>query len=80
MSELGTWQQDAACRDLDTSIFFEGAAYLDALAICKRCTVREDCLEWALDNLNSTNDFGIWGGLTAKARAKLRRRRQEKAA
>ena len=72
------WRQDAACRDLDTAIFFpdtdeEVAA---ALAVCATCPVREACLEFALV---TRQDDGVWGGLTETERRRLRRRRQEAA-
>ena len=37
-----------------------------ALAVCAGCPVRADCLAAA-------DAFGIWGGLSAKARKKHRR-------
>lgn len=54
----------------------EGTAM--AKAICATCPVREECLEFAM----RTNDqYGIQGGMTAKERQALRRRRyREKAA
>jgi len=36
-------------------------------AICARCPVREQCLEWALDH----EEHGVWGGLTKKERRSL---------
>ena len=72
------WRIDAACRDLDTAIFFpeteEAAAA--AKAVCASCPVREACLEFALI---TRQDDGVWGGLTETERRRLRRRRQEAA-
>jgi WhiB family redox-sensing transcriptional regulator len=72
------WRDDAACRDLDTAIFFpetdEAAAA--AQAICATCPVREACLEFALV---TRQDDGVWGGMTENERRRLRRRRQEAA-
>ena len=72
------WRQDAACRDLDTAVFFpetdEEAA--QALAVCATCPVREACLEFALV---TRQDDGVWGGMTETERKRLRRRRQEAA-
>lgn len=36
-----------------------------AIEICGRCSVREDCLGWALE---MPEPVGIWGGLTARQR------------
>jgi hypothetical protein len=44
----------------------------EAVAACRRCPVREDCLEWALANRER---FGIWGGLSERARRRLLRAR-----
>lgn len=68
------WKADAACRTVDTSIFFPEteAAAAPALAVCARCPVREQCLDFALDTRQ--ND-GIWGGATEIERRRLRRTR-----
>lgn len=42
-----------------------------AKSACARCTVRTDCLEYALA---TRADHGIWGGLTEKERVTLRRK------
>lgn len=68
------WQADAACRDTETDIFFP-ASESDAgpaLAVCRICPVRHECLEWAL--ATRQND-GIWGGATDSERRRIRRRR-----
>lgn len=72
------WRQDAACRDLDTAIFFpESDGGVEAAkAVCATCPVREACLEFALV---TRQDDGVWGGLDENERRRLRRRRQEAA-
>ena len=69
------WRQAAACRGLDTAVFFPANEedVGPAKAVCERCPVREQCLEWAL--ATRQND-GVWGGLTETERRRLRRRRQ----
>lgn len=42
-----------------------------AKAICAQCRVRGICLETALRNKER---YGIWGGLTPRERARVRRR------
>ena len=77
-SDPAGWRLDAACRDLDTAIFFpetEDAAAV-AKAICAACPVREACLEFALI---TRQDDGVWGGLDENERRRARRRRQEAA-
>lgn len=72
------WREDAACRGVDTDVFFpvtdEEAA--PAKAICATCPVREECLEFALE---TRQEEGVWGGLTETERRRLRRRRRERA-
>ncbi len=75
------WQDEAACREYDNILFFgeEGESEVDkqareahAKSICQRCPVREPCLEFAME---TNQKYGIWGGLTDKERASLKRRR-----
>lgn len=74
------WRRDAACREVDTSVFFpdteEEAATATAKAICAACPVREPCLSFALAN---RQEQGVWGGLTETERRRMRRRRAEAA-
>ncbi len=73
------WRQRAACRRLDTALFFPMAdgdpvpsQVEDAKAVCRACAVQTMCLEFSL----ATNQKqGIWGGLTEDERRSLRRRR-----
>jgi WhiB family transcriptional regulator, redox-sensing transcriptional regulator len=66
------WQTDAACFEVDPDVFFptseEEAG--PALAFCKRCPIREECLAWALKN---GERYGVWGGLTEQQRRRLTR-------
>lgn len=70
---------DALCAEADPDDFFpeKGGITKDAKAICRRCGVIDECLQWALDN---DERIGIWGGLSAKERALLVRARRRKAA
>lgn len=72
------WRQHAACRHADPELFFpigtSGPALLqvkEAKAVCARCPVTEQCLQWALEN---NQDSGVWGGLDENERRRLRRR------
>jgi WhiB family redox-sensing transcriptional regulator len=71
-----SWIDLAACRDVDPEIFFPisttGAALgqiHEAQAICARCPVAADCLDWAL---RIGQDNGVWGGTTPEERRALR--------
>ena len=76
-----TWFEAAACREADLRLFFdpegEGAKpraerERAAKAVCSWCPVRRECLIFALA---TPERYGIWGGLTARERSSLRRRR-----
>lgn len=44
-----------------------------AKAICRTCTVRDECLRFALD---TSQEYGIWGGTDEKDRQRIRRRQR----
>jgi len=70
------WTRYAACRGHDPELFypvsFAGPALDDigrAKAICASCTVRTDCLSWAL---RAGEPDGVWGGTTPEERRYIR--------
>ncbi|KOG49477.1 WhiB family transcriptional regulator [Streptomyces decoyicus] len=72
------WRHDAVCREVDPEIFFPvgntGPALLqieEAKAVCRRCPVMGQCLQWALE---SRQDAGVWGGMSEDERRAMRRR------
>ncbi len=76
---LDSWRMRAACRDADTNLFFPAGETGEALehverakAICRRCPVQEECLDYALA---ANEQSGIWGGATEAERRSIRRRR-----
>lgn len=67
------WQDRAACFGIEPDVFFpitENEAG-PALAFCRTCPIREECLAWALKNAER---FGVWGGMTEQQRRRLQRR------
>jgi WhiB family redox-sensing transcriptional regulator len=68
------WQDLANCRGADPDLFFpeRGASTRTAKGICRECSVRTECLEFAIV---SSEKFGIWGGLSERERRKIRRER-----
>lgn len=72
--EAPAWQDFANCRGADVDIFFpdRGASTRGAKEICAACTVREECLEYAVTR---GEKFGIWGGLSERERRKIRKQR-----
>ncbi|WFP17389.1 WhiB family transcriptional regulator [Citricoccus muralis] len=67
------WQADALCAQTDPEAFFpeKGGSTRDAKKVCSACTVRSECLEYALAN---DERFGIWGGLSERERRRLRKK------
>ena len=64
------WQERSACYGIDPDVFFpiseEEAG--PALAFCSACTIRDECLSWALKN---GERYGVWGGLTEQQRRRI---------
>lgn len=64
-----------ACTWDDHELFFQDYPrpedVADAKAICAACPARTRCLSFAQRN---RIDWGIWGGMTADERRKMRRR------
>lgn len=73
------WTVDALCAQTDPEAFFpdKGGSSRDAKRICGDCPVRQECLEYALEN---DEFFGIWGGLSQRERRALIRARRKAAA
>jgi WhiB family transcriptional regulator, redox-sensing transcriptional regulator len=69
-----TWQRSANCLGVDPDLFFpeRGGSTREAKEVCRGCVVREQCLQFALEN---GEKFGIWGGMSERERRRLRRRR-----
>ena len=67
------WQDHANCLGVDPDLFFpeRGASTREAKEVCLSCEVRAQCLEYALAN---DERFGIWGGLSERARRRLKKR------
>ncbi|WP_024441454.1 WhiB family transcriptional regulator [Mycobacterium sp. UM_WGJ] len=66
------WQDRALCSQTDPEAFFpeKGGSTREAKKICQRCSVRSECLEYALAH---DERFGIWGGLSERERRRLKR-------
>lgn len=66
------WQEQALCAQTDPEAFFpeKGGSTREAKRICRACGVRDECLEYALEN---DERFGIWGGLSERERRRLKK-------
>lgn len=70
------WRFFAECAGEDPELFFpigtSGPAQLQAeaaKAICRRCPVKDECLQWAFE---SGQDAGVWGAMTEEERREYR--------
>lgn len=79
MDSLGSsqnWKQDGLCRDSDPEAWFpkKGDSNVTAKRVCngdryhRPCPVRDQCLEYALSNVEP---FGVWGGMGERERRTL---------
>ena len=73
------WHVDAPCSQADPEAWFpeKGGSTADAKKICAGCDVREQCLQWALDN---EERFGVWGGHSERERRHILAERKGAAA
>jgi len=69
-----TWQSMAACRGMDTAIFYHPENERgptrhrrdwEAKRICQRCRVVGPCLQWARE---TREPYGVWGGMSVEER------------
>lgn len=67
------WTVDALCAQTDPDMFFPGKgdhiAAKAARTVCNACLVAAECLAYAL---RTYEDEGVWGGMTAQQRKKMR--------
>ncbi len=70
------WMRDGACRKLTPEqvdeIFFpdRGMSTGPAKRVCSECPVREECLDYAMNNVER---FGVWGGVSERKRRDMRK-------
>ncbi|HEY1157506.1 MAG TPA: WhiB family transcriptional regulator [Arthrobacter sp.] len=70
------WRAWSACQEEDPELFFPtgqtGLAVMEikeAKAVCCRCLVIEQCLQWALQ---TDQAHGVWGGLSESDRRRIK--------
>lgn len=74
----GAWMAWAECRTEDPELFFPIGTLRPAeeqaeraAAVCRRCPVRGECLDYAL---TTRQRHGIWAGTTGEERDRVARR------
>ncbi|GAA3416330.1 WhiB family transcriptional regulator [Streptosporangium vulgare] len=66
-----TWQTLGRCNEVggdETWFPPKGVSSRPAKLVCRRCEVRAECLEYALEH---GERFGVWGGLSERERRRL---------
>ncbi|MFV2172281.1 WhiB family transcriptional regulator [Actinomadura sp. LOL_016] len=78
------WQENAACRSFPLYLFFgkDAEPWQEkekreemAKEVCGGCSVRSDCLAYAVDR---PERFGVWGAMGEDERRGERRRRKRR--
>ena len=66
------WRARALCTGTDPDWWHphKGGNTREQVRTCEACPVRVECLDYALSHYEK---FGIWGGLSEKARLQVRR-------
>lgn len=66
------WKAEAECESVKPSdVFFAKEHEQMAKQICSYCTVKEQCLGYAI---RQDVKFGIWGGMTPRERKRYMKR------
>lgn len=63
------WRDHAVCRGRDPEIWHTPSTVEQARSYCRRCPVRDLCLTVALA---AGEGWGVWGGLTAAERHRVK--------
>jgi len=65
------WVADGLCAETDPEAFYpeKGGSAREAKRVCTHCTVRAECLSYALAH---DERFGVWGGLSERERRRMR--------
>lgn len=68
----GDWTAAALCSQTDPELFFpeKGGSTKMAKQICESCSVKVECLEYAIEH---DERFGVWGGYSERERRRIKR-------
>lgn len=68
-------KENGVCKDEPWELFYptydSPSSTAAAIAICNRCPIKPECLEWALKH----DEEGVWGGTSEATRRSLKRPR-----
>lgn len=64
-----SWMDSMTCKDVDPDeLFLDGAASSRGKRSCHPCTVKTECLAYAMER---NIEHGVWGDKTARERRQL---------
>jgi len=67
------WRSKALCEGMDIDLFFRPENEKTAVAWCKRCEVRRDCLAFIKEYESANSEVnGVFGGTTPAQRLRMR--------
>jgi WhiB family redox-sensing transcriptional regulator len=74
--EQYAWMMQGRCRGASPTEFFpsDGLGVEAAQRVCAVCTVKAECLEYALEH---RIEHGVWGGASERERRRILRRRRD---
>ena len=73
------WQERGRCRGQDPSAWFpeknkyQGVEAKAAIRICNVCPVQKECLDFAINEVDTIKRYGIWGGKTPTQRSRIKK-------
>lgn len=64
------WRERAVCAQIDPDLWFpeKGGNTRDAKKLCLTCTVRAQCLDFAMEH---EERYGVWGGRSERERRRM---------
>lgn len=64
---MAEWTDRAVCKLYPMHVFYPDVPHADqkAKGICEGCSVRKECLDFAID---TRQEHGIWGGMNTRER------------
>lgn len=67
------WMESGACRGMSTDTFISSHTrpLYSAKAVCSNCSVRDECLRYAMED---DSCVGVWGGTSTLERRSMRQR------
>jgi len=75
---VGEWALLGNCLGVDPDVMVpdDGVGTTEAKQICRGCSVRDECLDYALSHPRER--FGVWGGASERERRLMEKQRRQR--